>query len=56
MGSVFAGLIPVFLIILAGWAARISGFVEERHWPGFERVTYMIFFPALVIDTLGLVR
>jgi hypothetical protein len=53
MTAVFASLIPVFLVIACGWLARATGFVEERHWPGMERVTYVIFFPALVIDTLA---
>ncbi|WP_338056822.1 AEC family transporter [Saliniramus fredricksonii] len=53
MGSVLASLVPVFLVIIAGWAARVSGFVEERHWPGIERITYVIFFPAIIINTLA---
>lgn len=53
MISVFASLVPVFLVIMAGWLARVTGFVEERHWPGLERVTYVIFFPAIIILTLA---
>ncbi len=52
MSSVFASLIPVFLVIATGWLARVTGFVDEKHWAGLERVTYVIFFPALIIDTL----
>jgi malonate transporter len=53
MSSVFGSLFPVFLVIAAGWTARVTGFVEERHWAGLERATYMIFFPALIVDTLA---
>jgi malonate transporter len=53
MLAVFASLVPVFLIIALGWTARATGFVEERHWVGLERVTYVIFFPALILDTLA---
>jgi malonate transporter len=53
MSAVFASLIPVFLVIATGWAARVTGFIEEKHWAGMERVTYVVFFPALVIDTLA---
>lgn len=53
MSSVVASLIPVFLVIAAGWAARATGFIAEQHWAGLERVTYVIFFPALIIDTLA---
>jgi predicted permease len=53
MSAVFASLIPTFLIIATGWLCRATGFVNEQHWAGLERVTYVIFFPALIIDTLS---
>ncbi len=53
MSAVFASLIPTFLIIATGWLCRATGFVGEQQWAGMERVTYVIFFPALVIDTLS---
>ncbi|MGO4571044.1 AEC family transporter [Microvirga sp. 2TAF3] len=53
MSSVFASLIPTFLIIATGWLARVTNFVDDRQWVGLERVTYVIFFPALIIDTLS---
>ena len=53
MASIFASLVPVFLVILTGWVARATRFVEEEHWLGLERVTYVIFFPAVIIDTLS---
>jgi predicted permease len=53
MASVFASLVPVFLIIATGWLCRATGFVQDKDWVGMERVTYVVFFPALVIDTLA---
>lgn len=53
MSAIFASLIPTFLIIATGWIARITNFVDERQWAGLERVTYVIFFPALIVDTLS---
>jgi len=53
MSAVFASLIPTFLIIATGWLCRATGFVGEQQWAGMERVTYVIFFPALIIDTLS---
>ncbi len=53
MSAVFASLIPTFLIIATGWLCRATGFVNEQQWAGLERVTYVIFFPALIIDTLA---
>jgi len=53
MSAVFASLIPTFLIIATGWLCRATSFVSESQWAGLERVTYVIFFPALIIDTLS---
>ena len=53
MSSVLASLVPVFLVIMAGWLARVTGFVEDKHWPGLEKVTYVVFFPAIIIATLA---
>jgi malonate transporter and related proteins len=53
MSAVLASLIPTFLIIATGWLCRATNFVSEQHWAGLERVTYVVFFPALIIDTLS---
>ncbi|WP_230532129.1 AEC family transporter [Microvirga roseola] len=53
MSAVFASLIPTFLIIATGWLCRATGFVNDQQWVGIERGTYVIFFPALIIDTLS---
>lgn len=53
MSVVLASLIPTFLIIATGWLCRATDFVSEQHWVGLERATYVIFFPALIIDTLS---
>jgi malonate transporter len=52
MSAVLASLIPTFLIIATGWLCRITGFVGDQQWQGLERVTYVVFFPALIVDTL----
>ncbi|WP_457092539.1 AEC family transporter [Microvirga sp. P5_D2] len=53
MSAVLASLIPTFLIIATGWLCRTTNFVSEQHWAGIERAAYVIFFPALIIDTLS---
>jgi hypothetical protein len=53
MLSVIDSVIPVFLLIATGWLARVSGFIEDKHWSGVEQATYYIFFPAIIIDTLA---
>lgn len=53
MSAVLASLIPTFLIIATGWLCRATNFVSEEQWAGLERATYVLFFPALIIDTLA---
>src|SRR5918995_1277293 len=53
MASVIDSVLPVFLLIATGWLARVSGLVEGAHWTGIEKVTYFIFFPAIIIHTLA---
>ncbi|MEO5336707.1 MAG: AEC family transporter [Magnetospirillum sp. WYHS-4] len=51
MASVLSALVPVFLLIALGWAMRRSGFVPEAFWPPAEKITYYVFFPALVVHS-----
>jgi malonate transporter and related proteins len=44
----FESLIPVFLIILTGWALRHFGLINGSSWIGFEKVTFHVLMPALV--------
>ena len=52
MLAVIAALVPVFLVIATGYIMRISGIVAEGQWQGFERLTYFVLFPAIIIETL----
>jgi malonate transporter len=52
MLTVAAALVPIFLIIATGYAIRVTGVVAEEHWRGFERLTFFVFFPAIIIETL----
>lgn len=48
-----SALAPVFAIILMGYALMAWGFPGTPFWGYVERSTYYIFFPALLLDTLG---
>jgi predicted permease len=52
MLPVAAALVPVFLVIATGYVMRVTGIVAEEEWRGFERLTYFVFFPAIIIETL----
>jgi len=49
MGAVFNALAPVFLLILIGYAIRRFQWIDNAFWPPAERITYYVFFPALLI-------
>lgn len=53
---VFNSLIPVFLVIAAGWGLKARGIISDSQWAGFERVTYLVLFPAVLISTLSMAR
>lgn len=52
MHDVIPSLLPVFLIILIGWGTKVRGIISPAQWDGFEKVTYFILFPAVIIETL----
>lgn len=53
MLTVFAALVPVFLLIVLGFVLRRKLLKDEPFWIGLERLVYYVLFPALLIDTLS---
>lgn len=45
-------LTPIFLLILLGAALKQASFISEDGWWGMERLSYYLFFPALLFQTL----
>ena len=52
MAVVIAALLPVFLLIVLGFALRRSLMRLDTQWHGLERLTYYVLFPTLLIQTL----
>ncbi len=46
-------LVSVFLMIVLGWALRRARFPGDVFWAPVERLTYYLFFPALLVGTLA---
>ncbi len=53
MLTVFASLVPVFLLIVLGYGLRRILLTDDAYWIGLEQLVYYVLFPALLIDTLG---
>ncbi len=56
MTTLLSSLLAVFMVIMAGFAARQFKLIDEASWRGFEAVTYHILIPALVIHTLAFAK
>ncbi|MEM6711606.1 MAG: AEC family transporter [Pseudomonadota bacterium] len=53
VSAVAPALIPVILVIFAGFLARRVGLITDVHVAGAERITYVIFFPTLLFSNLS---
>jgi hypothetical protein len=50
MLTTVTALTPVFLLIVLGYAIKRRRWVDDAFWPPAERMTYYLFFPALLIS------
>lgn len=53
MFDIVTNLIPVFLVIALGWTIKRMDFPGDEIWPPLDRLTYYVFFPALLLFTLA---
>ncbi len=51
MSGTIAALFPVFAVIVLGYTLRRGRFVEVGFWAAAERITFYVFFPALLISS-----
>lgn len=56
MLSVIFAIIPVFLLIAFGGGLKRFNFPGDAFWPLADKMTYFIFFPALLVDNLSNAR
>jgi len=50
MQEIFSALAPVFLLILLGYVMRRRTLIPDTFWVPAERITYFLFFPALLLS------
>jgi predicted permease len=53
VSAIVTALVPILGLILLGFALRRAAFLPDAAWPGIERLTYFVLFPALLVSTLG---
>ncbi len=52
MIEVFESIIPVFAIVILGFALRKGGLIPAENWKAIEELCFWIFFPTLLATTL----
>ena len=50
MTTIVLSLAPVFLLIVAGYVMKRAEWLPEAFWPGAEKLTYYVLFPALLVE------
>jgi hypothetical protein len=53
MTVAFLALLPVFLVIVAGWALRRFQLIVSEHWYGIDRLCYFVLFPAFFFKEIA---
>ena len=53
MITFITALIPIITLIILGFILKRTNFLPDETWPGMEKLTYYVLFPALLIRTLG---
>jgi malonate transporter and related proteins len=51
--GIIVALLPVFIVILAGFALNWSGLIQERHWASVDHVCYFVLFPAIIFKEIA---
>lgn len=50
MLAILSALLPTFALIVVGYVLRERRFLPDNFWPGAEKLTYFITFPALLFS------
>ncbi len=53
MTQSFIALLPVFIVILVGYALRRSALIAEEHWNAVDHVCYYVLFPAIIFKEIA---
>ena len=50
MIAILSALLPTFALIVRGYILRERKFLPDSFWPGAEKLTYFVTFPALLFS------
>ena len=52
MPALLNSVTTVMIVTLLGWGLTRFNLVTQEQWNGFERISYQVFFPAIIIHSL----
>ena len=53
MTTIFLALLPVFIVILVGFALRRFQVIGEAQWAGLDQLCYFVLFPAIIFKEIA---
>ncbi len=53
MTTIFLALLPVFIVILVGFALRRFNVIGEAQWAGLDQLCYFVLFPAIIFKEIA---
>ena len=53
MTTTFLALLPVFIVILVGFALRRFKVIGEAQWAGLDQLCYFVLFPAIIFKEIA---
>ncbi len=53
MTGVFLALLPVFIVILVGFALKRTGVIGEPQWHGLDQICYYVLFPCIIFKEIA---
>lgn len=53
MTGVFLALLPVFIVILIGFALMRGGVIAEAQWRGLDQICYFVLFPCIIFKEIA---
>lgn len=53
MTAIFLALLPVFIVILIGWALRRFHVIRDEQWLALDQLCYFVLFPAIIFKEIA---
>ena len=52
MSTIFASILPIFLLIMAGYLIKRTGLIEEAGWRGLDQLSFFVLYPVLLFVSI----